>query len=204
MRKGEITRQAILDQAANLASRNGLAALSIGRLARETDLSKSGLFAHFGSKEALAVQVIDHTAKLFAEQVIRPALKQPRGEPRVRELFEKQLAWSGLQPGKAGCVFVALSTELDDHPGPARDRLAQYQGEWLKLLAGCFRVGIEQGHFRRDADPDQFAQDVNGVYLARHHAKRLLLDPKADERAMRAFETLIEAARPEHTTPRQR
>ncbi len=193
--KGELTRQAILEQASNLASRIGLDALSIGRLAQETGLSKSGLFAHFGSKETLAVQVIDFTAQQFVDQVVRPALREPRGEPRVRALFEHVLEWSSNQPNKSGCVFVALSTELDDQPGPARDHLLKTQREWMELVAGCFRMGIEQGHFRPDADPEQFAHDMTGIYLARHHARRLLHDPRADQRTATAFDNLLASVR---------
>jgi AcrR family transcriptional regulator len=193
--KGEMTRQAILEQASNLASRIGLEALSIGRLAQETGLSKSGLFAHFGSKDALAVQVIDFTAEQFVDQVVRPALREPRGEPRLRALLEHLLEWSSNQPHKSGCVFVALSTELDDKPCPARDHLLKTQVEWMQLLAGLFRVGIEEGQFRPDADPDQFAHDMTGIYLARHHARRLLHDPQADQRTTTAFENLLASVR---------
>jgi AcrR family transcriptional regulator len=193
--KGEATRQTILEQASSLASRIGLEALSIGRLAQETGLSKSGLFAHFGSKDALAVQVVDYTAERFIDQVVRPALKAPRGEPRVRALFENLLEWSGNQPHMSGCVFVALSTELDDRPCLARDRLLKTQQDWMGLIAGCVRVGIEEGHFRSDVDPDQFAHDMTGIYLARHHARRLLHDPQADRRTATAFENLLASVR---------
>jgi AcrR family transcriptional regulator len=195
MNKGDRTRQAILKRASLLASRIGLEALSIGRLADELDLSKSGLFAHFQSKEALAVQVIEFAAADFVEQVVKPGLRAPRGEARLRALFERWLEWSRSRAAKGGCVFVSLAAELDDRPGPARDRLAQSQREWLGVLAGCFQVAVDQGEFRKEADAAQFAQDLYGVCLSLHHSRRLLDDAKAEIRARRAFETLLAAAR---------
>jgi AcrR family transcriptional regulator len=193
--KGVETRDAILSRATELASQVGLAGLTIGALADDLDLSKSGLFAHFGSKETLQIAVLEHAANGFVEAVVRPALREPRGEPRMRALFERWLAWDrdGVLPG--GCVFVAAASELDDRPGAVRDRLVSLQAEWLGLLATSFRKGIEAGRFRADADPEQFAQDLHGVMLAFHHAARLMGDPKAEPRARRAFEALIAAAR---------
>jgi AcrR family transcriptional regulator len=194
MGKGIETRQAVLDEAARVASRFGLGGLTVGSLAAATRLSKSGLFAHFQSKEALQLQLLAHTRDRFIDLVIRPALAAPRGEPRVRELFRRWLAWDAdALPG--GCLFVAASAELDDQPGPVRDRLAQDQRDWMDTIAQVFRTGIAEGHFRRDADPEQFAHDLHGVMLAFHHASRLLGDPDAAARATRAFEQLLHAAR---------
>jgi AcrR family transcriptional regulator len=194
MSKGTETRQAVLEEAAREASRVGLGGLTIGSLAATTQLSKSGLFAHFQSKEALQLQLLDHTRERFIELVIRPALAAPRGEPRVRELFRRWLVWdTDALPG--GCLFVAASAELDDQPGPVRDRLAQDQRDWMDTIAQVFRTGVAEGQFRPDADPDQFAYDLHGVMLAFHHASRLLGDPEAAARATRAFEALLLAAR---------
>ena len=195
MGKGTATRQLVLDEAARLASRVGLSGLTIGSLAASTGLSKSGLFAHFSSKEALQLQLLDRARARFVDEVVRPALAAPRGEPRVRELFRRWLAWdSGGLPG--GCLFVAASVELDDQPGPVRDRLVQDQRDWMDTLAQVFRSGVAEGHFRSDADPGQFAYDLHGTMLAFHHASRLLGDPEAAARAARAFEALLLAARP--------
>jgi len=196
--KGALTRYTILDHAVGLASRVGLEGLTIGSLADELELSKSGLFAHFRSKEALQIQVLDHAAASFVEHVVRPALAQPRGVRRVRALFEYWLEWSHFAPMPGGCLFVAAATELDDRPGPVRDRLQQLQRDWLGVIATSFRKGIEEGHLRSDADPDQFAQDLYGVALAYHHAHRLLQDPKAEARARHAFEALLFTAQ-KHT-----
>jgi len=195
VRKGELTRQTILEKAASLASKVGLEGLTIGSLAEALDLSKSGLFAHFGSKEALQVQVIELAAGRFVDSVVKPALAAPRGEPRVRALFERWLDWPRLGELAGGCLFVALAAELDDRPGPARDRLVQTQRDWLDVIATCFRMGIAEGHFRSDADPDQFAHDLYGVMLGHHHATRLLGDRGAAQRARNAFEALLKAAR---------
>jgi AcrR family transcriptional regulator len=196
MTKGAETRQAILERATDLASRVGLGGITIGMLAEDLRLSKSGLFAHFRSKEALQIQVLDHAAERFVELVVRPALRQPRGEPRMRFIFEAWMAWDKAAPLSGGCVFVAAAAELDDCPGPARDRLVTLQRQWLEVIATSFRKGAQDGHFRRDADPDQFAQDLYGIMLAFHHASRLMGDPHAERRARRAFETLIAAGRP--------
>jgi AcrR family transcriptional regulator len=193
MSKGELTRQAIVDEATRVASRVGLGGLTIGSLAADAGLSKSGLFAHFNSKESLQLQVLEHARSRFVDQVVRPALKAPRGEPRVRALFEHWLGWCGDLPG--GCVFVAAASELDDRPGPVRDQLAANQRDWLETVATVLRGGIAEGQFRADADPEQFAQDLYGVMLAYHHANRLLRDPKAEQRARRALERLLDAAR---------
>lgn len=198
MRKGDSTHQAILGRATSLASRVGLEGLTIGSLAQELELSKSGLFAHFQSKESLQVQVLEHGAQVFVENVVRPALAAPRGEPRLRALFERWLDWARSSPMPGGCLFVQAAVELDDRPGPVRDRLVSLQRQWLGVIATSLQKGIEARAFRKDSDPEQFAQDLYGVMLAYHHAARLLRDPKAESRARRAFEALLTGARSDH------
>jgi AcrR family transcriptional regulator len=193
MRKGKLTRNTILEHATELASQVGLTGLSIGRLADDLSLSKSGLFGHFLSKEALQIQVLEHGAERYVDEVVRPALAAPRGEPRLRALFERWLAWDSRMTG--GCVFVAASSELDDRPGPVRDRLVELQLQWADVLAQSFRKAIEAGHVRADADPQQFAQDMYGIMLSWHYHARLLADDEAETRARRAFEALLAAAR---------
>jgi AcrR family transcriptional regulator len=193
--KGNETRRTILERAAGLASQVGLEGLTIGRLADELELSKSGLFAHFRSKEALQVETLRFAAELFVDRVVRPALKAPRGEPRVRALFERWLDWAKANPLPGGCVFVAAATEMDDRQGPAREELVRHERDWLELIANVARTAIREGDFRADADPEQFAYELHGVKLAYHHAARLLRDPAAEARARRAFENLVESAR---------
>jgi len=188
MSKGGATRGVILDEAGRLARHVGLGGLTIGSLATQTGMSKSGLFAHFGSKESLQLQVLEYCTERFVDDVIRPALKAPRGVPRVRDLFERWLAWDS---GEGGCPLAAASFELDDQPGPVRERLVQVQRDWADTLATVFTSGISEGHFRPDADPRQFAQDALGVMLAFHLATRLLADDGAGERARRALDALI-------------
>jgi len=201
MGKGEQTRQAILERAAQVASRMGLGGVTIGTLAEELDLSKSGLFAHFHSKETLQVQILEFAAQLFVERVVRPALKAPRGEPRVRAVFEGWMDWARADVLKGGCLFVAAATELDDREGPVRDALVRQQKDWLELLANVARTAVAEGEFRDDLDTAQLAHDLYGVMLAYHHARRLLRDPDAETRARRAFEALVAAARPVGPSP---
>ncbi len=192
MSKGDITRQAIVERATALASVVGLEGLSIGGLAEELKLSKSGLFAHFGSKEALQVQVIEEAARQFVQEVVVKALTRPRGEPRVRAFIDSWLRW-GERPG--GCFFVAAVSELDDRPGPARDALAKTQRDWMDALATAARIAVEEGHFRRDLDPQQFAHELYSLMLGHHLFSRFLRDPKALQRTRRAFDALLAAAR---------
>jgi AcrR family transcriptional regulator len=190
--KGEQTRQAVLDRAVDIARRVGLGGLTIGTLAEQAEMSKSGLFAHFRSKEALQLAVLEHARSDFEDQVARPTLKAPRGEARVRELFRRWLAWDAL-PG--GCPFIAAATEFDDQPGPVRDRVVQDTRDLFDMIETVFRTGISEGHFRLDADPEQFTQDFYGVMLANHHAYRLLGDERAPQRAAAALEALLERVR---------
>jgi AcrR family transcriptional regulator len=199
MAKGEATRQAILARALELAKLVGLSGLSIGRLAEDTGLSKSGLFAHFGSKEALCVAVVEEAARQFVASVIAPALQKPRGEPRVRALFDRFIDW-GQQPG--GCFFVAAIAELDDQPGAPRDRLIQSCKDWLDALATAARITVAEGHFRADVDPEQFAFDVYGVMLGFHTYLKFLRAPDALARARTSLERLLAGAR--HPGARQR
>ena len=194
MSKGERTHTAILDHATGLASQVGLTGLTIGVLADDLELSKSGLFAHFRSKEALQIEVLEHAARRFSETVVRPALREPRGAPRMQALFDRWIAWERDAALPGGCVFVAATAELDDRPGPVRDRLVALQRDWISVLATSFRKASESGLFRADADPEQFAQDMYGVMLALHFHSRLMNDAAAEARARRAFAALLEEA----------
>jgi AcrR family transcriptional regulator len=195
MSKGEETRAAILDRAFAEASRVGLEGLTIGSLADEVGLSKSGLFAHFDSKETLQLQVLETAADRFIETVVIPALKEPRGEPRLRALFERWMEWETAEFQPGGCIFIATANELDDRPGPVRERLVAYQRDWLETLSTAARVAVDGGHFRADLDAGQFAYDLYAIILAYHHFSRLLHDPAAEERAWSSFEHLLAASR---------
>ena len=154
MTKGDETRARILRHAAKVASRDGLEGLSIGELATALEMSKSGLFAHFGSKEDLQIEVLRAAAVDFEERVIRPALKQPRGAPRLRALFERWSKWASAPELPGGCIFAGASFELDDRPGPVRDYLVEEERRLLDVLSRSAQLGVESGLFRQDLDCD--------------------------------------------------
>ena len=193
--KGEQTREAILTHALGLATRIGFEGLTIGRLADDLRMSKSGLFAHFRSKEGLQLEILRMAGARMVDTVVKPALSTPRGEPRVRALFERWLAWEQSPGLPGGCPFMAASFELDDRPGPVRDFVVQNLRDWMDTLAGAARIAVREGHFRPDLDCEQFAHDCQGIGLAFVHASRLMRDPKARARAASAFDTLLRAAR---------
>ena len=190
MGKGEETRRAIIDQALELASTVGLEKLTIGALAGTTGMSKSGLFAHFRSKEQLQLQVLAEARQRFIEMVIAPAMQKPRGEARLRSIFESTLKqWEEDLPG--GCIFHAVSAELDDQPGPARDYLVETQRDYADTLRRAAEIAVEEGEFRKDLDLDQFVFELGSITAAYHHFGRLLGDPEADQRARKMFKGLL-------------
>jgi AcrR family transcriptional regulator len=195
MRKGERTRQAILDHALECATTVGFEGLTIGRLAQDLRLSKSGLFAHFQGKDALLLGVLETARARFVEQVVKPGLAARRGEPRVRALLERWFEWERSTALPGGCPFITAAVELDDRPGPARDYLVQSQKDWLDVLANSARTGVDEGHFRADLEVERLAADLYGVMLGFHHQARLLRDPRAEGRARQAVEALLAAAR---------
>ncbi|HEV8325140.1 MAG TPA: TetR/AcrR family transcriptional regulator [Myxococcota bacterium] len=195
MSKGEETRQTIVDEAMRIASTMGLGGISIGELAASLGLSKSGLFAHFGSKETLQIDVIHAAAERFVQKVVVPALRAPRGEPRVRALFEGWLRWGLSNELPGGCIFVSAAAELDDRPGPVRDALVKTQRDWLDALAQAARLAVEEGHFRKGLDVEQFAFEEYALMLGGHHHSRLLKDARSIKRTRAAFETLLSTVR---------
>ncbi len=201
MSKGEQTRAAIVAQSLDVASVVGLNALSIGTLAEHTGMSKSGLFAHFGSKEALQLAVLDAAEARFVDMVVRPASKAPRGIARIRELFERGFAWEKSWAGKGGCVFNASAAEFDDQPGAVRERLVRAQRDWRDTLIRVARGAVQTGEFRADLDCEQFAYEMKAINLAYIHSSRLMRDPSAEAHARAAFERLIENSRAKPQDP---
>jgi AcrR family transcriptional regulator len=190
MSKGLETRERIVEHAIRIATREGLEGLSIGCLATELGMSKSGLFAHFGSKEDLQLAVLQAAALRFEHGVVRPAFRAPRGEPRIRRLFEQWLRWVESEtPG--GCLFVAAAAELDDQDGRPREFLVRAQKELLEAIVKAVKMAVDEKHFRPEIDPDQMAFDLYGMVLAFNHQHRLLRDPRAGDRARTSFERLI-------------
>jgi AcrR family transcriptional regulator len=195
MRKGAQTRSMILAEAVTLASQVGLEGLSIGSLADRLGLSKSGLFAHFASKETLQLLTLKEAHRLFHEAVFVPAQAAPPGLPRLRALFSKWLAWLERDsPG--GCVMLAASVEYDDRLGAVRDLVVAGQRELRGAIAKAIRGAIDAGQLAPEAEPWQLGFEIFGIVLATHHDRRLLGDARSLERARTAFERLIEAQRP--------
>jgi AcrR family transcriptional regulator len=198
MSKGSSTREAVLGHALALASEVGLEGVTIGTLAGRARMSKSGLFAHFDSKEALQIAILDSAEERFIREVVLPALKKKRGEPRLRALLTNWLTWKDADFMPGGCVFVASIADLDDKPGPVRDRLAQTQRDWLGALARAARICIEEGHFRADLDPEQLAHQILTAAYGAHLITRLLRDPGREARNVAALESILQNARKKH------
>lgn len=196
MGKGEETRNLILAAAVEQASRSGFESLTIGSLAERAGLSKSGLFAHFGSREELQIAAIEATAARFTETVFAPALKAPRGLPRIRALFEAWLEWTVRGGFAHGCPLLAAAVEFDDQPGPVRDAVVWHYDRLERELGRAVELAIGQGHLRADLDVAQFVFELMGVIFAYHHDARLMRNDKSAPRARAAFERLIAAATP--------
>lgn len=196
MSKGEETRQEIVEKALVMAGEVGLEGLSLGVLAAAVNLSKSGLFAHFRSKEALQLEVLQKAIDNFIRDVAVPALRQPRGEPRLRTLFDQYLAWVHGNAGNGSCFFMALTHEYDDRPGPVRDLLVQSQRDWYDTIGRAARAAVEEGHFRADLDLEQFAYEFVGIGMVFQQVAKLLENPRAEARARVAFEALLDRSRP--------
>lgn len=192
--KGQQTRTAILDDAVGIASRVGFNALTIGQLASATGMSKSGLFAHFRSKEALQLDTLERGRAWFTDVVVRPTLAAPRGVARVRALLDNWVTWeTETVPG--GCLFVTGAIEYDDQPGPMRDALVRNQRDWLEFMATVVGTAVSEGDFRADLDVDQFVFSLQGLIYAFHHRARLLEDPDALDHLRAGFEQLLASAR---------
>jgi AcrR family transcriptional regulator len=193
--KGDVTRDRLLEAAVREASTIGLEGLSIGALARDAAMSKSGVFAHFGSKEELQIAVLGVARDHFIAEVFQPALAHPRGEPRLRALFERWLDWQEGRVTPGGCPILVASYEFDDRPGPVRDEIARLQSDLLGMLARTVQVAVESGHFRSDLDVRQTAYELHGIVLAYHLHHRLLRSADARARAHAAFESLLRGVR---------
>jgi AcrR family transcriptional regulator len=190
MQKGQATRAAILDAALGLASHMGLEGLSIGALAEVTGMSKSGVFAHFGSREELQISVVREYHAKFEEEVFYPALADARGLPRLRGLFERWVKRVSVEID-SGCIYISGAVEFDDRPGPVRDALASMVRAWHAALERSIRLAIDEGHLEPDTDATQMLFELHGLILALHHDARFLRLPGALDRARRAFEHVL-------------
>lgn len=191
--KGQLTRAAILDAALGLASHMGLEGLSIGALAELMQMSKSGVFAHFGSREELQISVVREYHARFEAEVFTPALTQPRGLPRLCALFERWVRRVSVELD-SGCIYISGAVEFDDRPGPVREALVSMVVSWHRALARAIGIAIEEGHLRADTDVQQMLFEVHGLILALHHDARFLRSPDAPQRARRAFERIVAQA----------
>lgn len=196
MSKGEETRERILDRAFLIAGRDGLAGLTIGALADELKLSKSGLFSHFGSKEELQVAVLDVASSRFTERVLLPAFKAPRGLPRLVRIFEQWIDWMTDTKMPGGCIFQQANAELDDRQGRPHDVLLESQKNLVDALIKTVQLAVTEGHLRPDTDARQVAYEFEGIMMVMNLYLRLLKDRRAVDRARNAFERLIDANKP--------
>ena len=190
MQKGQQTRATILEAALGLASHMGLEGLSIGAIAEITSMSKSGVFAHFGSREELQISVVREYHARFEEEVFLPAMNEARGLPRLRSLFERWVKRVSVEID-SGCIYISGAVEFDDRPGPVRDALVDMVKAWHQALERAIRMAMAEGHVKADTDPLQMLFEVHGLILALHHDARFLRVPGAVQRAGLAFEHVL-------------
>lgn len=188
--KGQQTKAAILDAALGLASHMGLEGLSIGALAEVTQMSKSGVFAHFGSREELQIAVIRQYHARFEEEVFFPAMDEARGLPRLQALFERWVRRVSVELD-SGCIYISGAVEFDDRPGPVRDALAEMVRAWHAALARAIRMAMDMGHLRAETDPEQMLFEIHGLILALHHDARFLRNPGVLDRARTGFARVL-------------
>ena len=190
------TRERILQQGLALMSQAGLAGVTLGQLAEQVGMSKSGVFAHFRSKEDVQIGLLEHMAQIASAHVVHPALSVAEGLPRLEALVHNWLGWAKRAGLPGGCPVAAGMFELDDVEGPVREKILAMEGQWRGLLKQLVRQAIDHGHLSADLDVDQFVWELCGIYLGHHAAHRFLRDADADDRAHTAFAALLERARP--------
>ena len=192
--KGASTREAILARSYALACVHGLEGLTIGSVADQVGMSKSGVFAHFGSREELQLATLDLGGDLFIQSVLVPSLREPRGLPRLRAIFARWAQWVRHEHD-GGCLFLAAATEYDDRPGAIRDRLLQLESAWREQLAQAVELAVDAGELDPGTEPAQFAFEMYALALAIHHDAGLTGYDEAAARGARAFERLIRGYR---------
>lgn len=193
--KGETTRRRVIDAAVKNVSRNGLSGITIGRVAEASGLSKSGMFAHFRSKEAFEIAVMDETARLAGEAVMAAAANEEPGLPRLRSMIRHWFGWPARAGLPGGCPMAAAVFELDDAVGPVRDHVAMLEHRWRDLLLSEARTAAERCELDAGADVEQLVWELFGIYLAHHAATRFSRDPTANVRADIAVDALIDRMR---------
>jgi AcrR family transcriptional regulator len=193
-RKGEMTRAAIVEAALQAASRDGLEGLTIGTLADSMQMSKSGVFAHFGSREELQLAVLKAYVQRFVDEVLRPAVKKPRGLPRLEAILERWVAFLAREMTR-GCIMIAGAVEYDDVPGPQRDEMVAIIAGWKRELIKAIRQAVSEGHLKPRVDAQQLVFEIYGLMLAMHQDARLLRSADSTKRARAGLRRLIDAVR---------
>lgn len=190
LNKGQQTKASIVEAALGLATQIGLEGLSIGALAEVMHMSKSGVFAHFGSREELQISVIREYFKQFEQEVFVPSLTAPRGLPRVMALFENWMKRVAVELD-SGCIFISGAVEFDDRPGPVRDALSESVRTWMAALTKAVVQAKELGQLSCDADEQQMTFEIHGLILALHYEARFLKTPGAIARTHRSFAAIL-------------
>jgi AcrR family transcriptional regulator len=188
------TRETILDHAYALACNSGLEGLSIGGLAADVGMSKSGVFAHFGSREELQLAVLDIGGKRFMTTVLAPALKRPRGLPRLRAIVANWFNWG--REYQSGCVLLSAASEYDGRSGPLHDRVVAHMAGWREQLGKAIGQAVDEGHLRADTDAPLLAFEIYALMLGLHHDGGLFGFDEAKRHAERAFERLWRSWQP--------
>jgi AcrR family transcriptional regulator len=192
----ESTRERILQQGLALMSQSGLTGVTLGVLAEQVGMSKSGLFAHFHSKEEVQIELLRHMGQFAQEHVVQPAMRAAEGLPRLKALVNNWFGWAQRAGLPGGCPVAAGLFEFDDVEGRVRSQILAMESEWRGLLQQLVHQAIRRGHLRRDLDVDQFVWELCGIYLSHHAAHRFLRAADADRRAQTAFQALLDRAQP--------
>jgi AcrR family transcriptional regulator len=190
LQKGQQTKAAIVDAALGLATQIGLEGLSIGALAEVTQMSKSGVFAHFGSREELQISVVREYHQRFEQEVFYPAMSQPRGLPRLRAMFANWMQRTSVELD-SGCIYISGAVEFDDRPGPVRDALAWSVQTWHSAMKRAIAIAKEEGHLDDATDEEQMLFEIHGLILALHYEARFLKNPGSIARANTGFENIL-------------
>lgn len=194
LKKGSRTRGAILEAALDEAAGSGLSGLSFGRLASAVGMSKSGLFAHFKSKEDLQLQVLGEAQRRYAEAVLEPAEDADPGLPRVWALCQAWLAYAQGGVFQNGCFFSAAAAEFDNRPGPIRERIARLFAGWIGVLSEALQEAVQEGHMAPETDARQVAFEINALMTAANAYHQLLGGQEPFERSWRAIRRRLQAA----------
>ena len=204
LRKGQQTRAAIVKAALEQASRAGLEGLTIGALAEQMHMSKSGVFSHFGSREELQIAVLKAYEERFIDEILRPSLREARGLPRLLAILNQWLQRTVIEAA-LGCIWISGASEYDDRPGAVRDELVSMVKGWQREISRAVQQAIQEGHLGSDTDVDDLVFGVYGIILVLHHDSRLMRSAEALPRARRAMDRLLQqhASRPQQRNSRQ-